>query len=523
MPVILWNEASRYPMPNMSRAGAWQKDGHFVSPSLSFYVPQREKSSWDPFQFSDEWAPGAKNFLLKGAPPDPYPCERRVRYLNTPPSGERRWVYDTEWLCDHAAYEETVAALRAKVRQFLIHHDVSWDSRGCYSTLQSQRSLAVQFMLDYDGTIYQACDMAHFCWHVGEVSKVAIGVEVNHVCNLVDCHIVRDGKLEPFPRELVIDDKGKARALYDASQPENARCAAAIVDWLKKRGVEPHDLEDGRVYYPVRVHRRARPKGPGRDFSTAGLIWGQAQSGALHYEGLMLDFTPEQHQAIRALARGVVAAVGVRPAVIGLPDNPYLFNFLHGHGTAKGLKARGKFRGVLGHVHVSAKGKFDPNWGMRWRDIAADLSGAAVALPPPPPKTAPMAVTAKHATVVARLVRTIAGTATPEALEALRKEAPRVGPEETLGDATLRDDARAQAEAMIRTVQSALLLLHERGLVTARPDEVTGVVDASTLDALEEFCTVYDFPYKGVLTGPLREYLLSVLRQEGMLPEAPTA
>src|SRR5690349_3336181 len=52
-----------------------------------------------------------------------------------------------------------LSLLQQKVDQFVIHYDVAGVSMNCFKTLQDNRDLSVQFMLDIDGTIYQTLDL----------------------------------------------------------------------------------------------------------------------------------------------------------------------------------------------------------------------------------------------------------------------------------------------------------------------------------------------------------------------------
>ena len=70
--------------------------------------------------------------------------------------------------------------LKRGVRQFLIHMDGCRDAYMCYTVLHDQRGLSVHFMVDNDGTIYQALDLADCAFHGGGVNEFSIGVELQN-------------------------------------------------------------------------------------------------------------------------------------------------------------------------------------------------------------------------------------------------------------------------------------------------------------------------------------------------------
>ncbi|HEV8322347.1 MAG TPA: N-acetylmuramoyl-L-alanine amidase [Myxococcota bacterium] len=521
VPVVLWNEpVRRYAMSNLTKPGAWRKDGAALAPCFNFYI--HRDVAWDPFAFDETKRPYVGRFVGAGGAGAPYACERRVRYQTTLPGGERRWVFDTVFDETAPTYERTVADIRRKVTQLVIHHDGAWNSRACYQTLLTRPNkatppkplnLSVQFMLDHDGTVYQAADMAHCCAHIGPHNGIAIGVEINHPCITNGCEIVRGGVPEKLPPRF-------QGALYGGDKASQA-LALELRAWLEARAIAPVAVGDGRLYYPVTVSRPVND-GSKRRVTARGFVFGRIQSGKGTYEGILMDYTPEQHQAIRALCRGVIAATGIRPAIAGLPGDPYAFNFQHEAEETGTANAAKKHHGIVGHVHLTGSTKFDPNCAFRWRDLAADLTGAAVA-PAPVPAPAPGVTTARHASVTARVFSALTSKGLADLSASLRATATPVGPDATGGDPAARDDAAAQARAMVETVQTLLLLLHATGYLTREPAAVTGTLDASTLDALEEFARLRKFPYKGLLTGALREELFDAARERELVTAEPAS
>jgi hypothetical protein len=81
---------------------------------------------------------------------------------------------------------------------FVAHHDAARFSHGCHQTLLA-RDLAVHLMLDGDGTVYQALDLAGAeAYHAKGVNPRSVGVEIN---NPVDPKL--DNPAKPRPRVKV--------------------------------------------------------------------------------------------------------------------------------------------------------------------------------------------------------------------------------------------------------------------------------------------------------------------------------
>ena len=67
------------------------------------------------------------------------------------------------------------------IRCFVNHWDVCLNSHSCQDVLD-KRGISVHFLIDNDGTIYQALDTQHGAWHAGSerVNRCAIGVEISN-------------------------------------------------------------------------------------------------------------------------------------------------------------------------------------------------------------------------------------------------------------------------------------------------------------------------------------------------------
>ncbi len=74
-------------------------------------------------------------------------------------------------------------AVKAIIKQFVIHHDGCTSSDMCFNVVQNERGLSVHFLIDNDGTIYQTIDLALMAYHAADWNLASIGVEL---CNKGD-------------------------------------------------------------------------------------------------------------------------------------------------------------------------------------------------------------------------------------------------------------------------------------------------------------------------------------------------
>jgi len=76
-------------------------------------------------------------------------------------------------------------AVKAVIRQFVVHHDGCHSSDMCFNVLHNERGLSCHFLIDNDGTIFQTIDLALAAWHAAEWNFGSIGVEL---CNYGDAN-----------------------------------------------------------------------------------------------------------------------------------------------------------------------------------------------------------------------------------------------------------------------------------------------------------------------------------------------
>jgi hypothetical protein len=74
-------------------------------------------------------------------------------------------------------------AVKAVIRQFVVHHDGCASSDMAFSVMQNERGLSCHFLIDNDGTIFQTIDLALAAYHAAQWNSASIGVEL---CNRGD-------------------------------------------------------------------------------------------------------------------------------------------------------------------------------------------------------------------------------------------------------------------------------------------------------------------------------------------------
>jgi N-acetylmuramoyl-L-alanine amidase len=240
----------------------------------------------------------------------------------------------------------TLELLRQNVDQFVIHYTVEGTSRLCYQKLV-QRRLAVQFMLDLDGTIYQTMDLQEEAPHATRANGRSVGVEIAN-----------------------LGAYAGNRAPLDA--------------WYKKEANGnvfiklPPDLGDGGIRLKHFVGRPARPE----------LITGNVQGKVLQ----QYDFTPQQYAS---LVRLTAALCTVFPKITcdyprqRLAYGPPTAQLVKNGPTARpeALAAWNEpgpliphtlsdeqyeaYQGVLGHYHVQTD-KEDPGPAFQWNKVILD-------------------------------------------------------------------------------------------------------------------------------------------------------
>lgn len=236
---------------------------------------------------------------------------------NTPgPEGPR---FGERKITDPALADEVKAngwnheRLARQVDQFVLHFDGCCTSRQCAGVLE-ERGLSVHFLLDADGTVYQALDLSARAWHATIANDRSIGIEI------ANPGAAAEAKAPEFLARFYMLTADGWPMLCPPAGPDRA--------------------------WPIEfAPRPARPS----------LI-----HGPIHQEKLaQYDYTPQQYEA---LARLLAALHREFPKIkLEVPREA------DGTPMARQLTEEefAKFQGVLGHYHVQ-RNKIDPGPAMQW-------------------------------------------------------------------------------------------------------------------------------------------------------------
>jgi N-acetylmuramoyl-L-alanine amidase len=219
-----------------------------------------------------------------------------------------------------AAGPRDLDALRAQVDQLVLHYDVCGLSQSCYKVLL-ERKLSVHFLLDVDGTLYQALDLADRAWHATKSNGRSIGVEI--------------ANLGAYP-------PGQAKVL------EQWYAEDADGPYL----TPPAKLGDGGIRTLGFVARPARWQ----------KVLGETQGEELE----QYDFTIEQYAALAKLAAGLARAFPrIEADAPRAEDGAVATRVLPD-------EAWNGFHGILGHYHVQ-QNKTDPGPAFDWESFLSAL------------------------------------------------------------------------------------------------------------------------------------------------------
>jgi len=227
--------------------------------------------------------------------------------------------------------------LQRVVDQFVLHYDVCGISKSCFNVLHDHRGLSIHFMLDLDGTIYQALDLKERAWHATTSNDRSIGIEIANM-----------GAYPP----------AEAKPLEEWYRPDAQGKPVITI---------PERLGDPMLHTPGFVGRPARPDPVTGDIQDTSLV--------------QYDLTPQQYAALIKLT---AALCKVFPQIAC--DYP---RDASGALIPRKLPDEdlARFKGVLGHYHIQTN-KTDPGPALQWPKVingARRLLGLPT-LPTPVPK-----------------------------------------------------------------------------------------------------------------------------------------
>lgn len=179
------------------------------------------------------------------------------------------------------------------------------------------RGLSVHFLIDLDGTVYQALDLCDQAWHATKANRRSVGVEIAHI-----------GAYPP-------QDAGVLERWY-GSEPDSTR--------LKL----PPELRDAA---PRRSGLRLAPARP------------QLFEGTLNGSTVVQrDFTPEQYESLARLSLELAQLFPRLELRFPRDDRGAVAP------DALSDEAFESFQGILGHHHVQTN-KVDPGPAFDWEAL----------------------------------------------------------------------------------------------------------------------------------------------------------
>jgi len=239
-------------------------------------------------------------------------------YRDSKSSGDitRKLVYDRRL---KGATVKTLEQLQQKVKNIVFHSDCTETAAICYRVLVN-RGLSTHFLIDWDGTIYQAADVLHKAIHGGEVNATSIGIDVNN-------------RLPLFrPGDAVVPYE----SIFNGRHPEQ------FVDPEQKR--------------------------PLSEFQEINLTRKRSYG-----------YTDGQYKSITALIKVLASQLpGLYNGKEGAVPQPPMNE--KGEVVNRAIDGAKEWNGLLGHWHVSA-GKWDPGPGFDWKRIFHALRGEDNAFP----------------------------------------------------------------------------------------------------------------------------------------------
>ena len=138
-----------------------------------------------------------------------------------------------------------VERLREVVDQLVLHYDAAGSSRRCLEILK-ERGLSVHFLVDVDGTIYQALDLRDQAWHATIANARSIGVEIANLGAYPpgSPEIAKAGaKLRGEAQGRELEQPAFTRAQYESL----AKLAAALCAIFPRIELDAPRGADGRV------------------------------------------------------------------------------------------------------------------------------------------------------------------------------------------------------------------------------------------------------------------------------------
>jgi hypothetical protein len=410
--VVLWNEMMLYG----PREQAMFVNANRPLPALNFYYP------FNPLTAGTTATLAGKKDRPRVGREDLGEIFDREATID----GTTYWVSSVRW--DAASRGAALKRLK-KINKFVLHHDECFSSLNCYNVLWT-KGLSVHLMLDYDGTVYQACDLAHSTEHVGpNLNPTCIGVEIDNHGKWKDPFTY--GKVRVGP---AADDKAFKAALttagattralpggataysipaerhhlwYDKKHPAPAPIAfdgfvsgkqafwscdkAAQKAWMTKRSAHAawaakhakwkraHEAWNKKVKKLRSAGVTTLPPEPVEPVEPALPPSPPVKQDETDH--VMPNYTEAQHHALPYLVRAVAncSEFSIAPVVLGEHEHLGTRFTLAAETLEAFLEAQAKFSGVTCHTSLSTGNRWDPGPCVRWSEISDALTGTVAA------------------------------------------------------------------------------------------------------------------------------------------------
>ncbi|NOZ00823.1 MAG: N-acetylmuramoyl-L-alanine amidase, partial [Deltaproteobacteria bacterium] len=165
------------------------------------------------------------------------------------PDGGRSQLGGHGWSLDDGSGDPT-SNLRRVIQTVVLHHDGAHSSRGCYATLLN-RGFSTHFMIDRDGTVYQAADVADRTLHAGGVNTDSVGIDLNNPADNLLTH--PDAEAPGRERSAVRVINGVSYQSWNYTEEQYRSLIAVLRVLVEVLGIETVFPvgEDGRILYLV--------------------------------------------------------------------------------------------------------------------------------------------------------------------------------------------------------------------------------------------------------------------------------
>ncbi|MBL6975394.1 MAG: N-acetylmuramoyl-L-alanine amidase [Deltaproteobacteria bacterium] len=151
------------------------------------------------------------------------------------PQGGRAGLGGLGWDPGDGSGDRT-RALRKVISTVVLHHDGCRDSAMCYRVLVN-RGFSTHFMIDLDGTVYQAADVADQTLHAAGINSMGVGIDLNNPAqNLLSDPDAEAPGRRPSAEKVI---NGVSFRSWDYSEAQYRSLIAVLRVLTEVLGIEP--------------------------------------------------------------------------------------------------------------------------------------------------------------------------------------------------------------------------------------------------------------------------------------------